>query len=153
MPVDSFAQPDSGDGPSGHLAKHLARADYTQNWKNDKAVDLKTQGLNLVVRAAESGTVCGESWCCLEKNVNTDVYGKQFELRTDSGTTLFYTHVGGDVPCGQRVAKGQVIGYVATGANVNHLHLSIKSGDVCTYLRGCKSMSGASAGNMLATCM
>lgn len=149
LPIDSFTPPGPRDGPSYHSQKHPGDV----NWKNVNAVDLKTPGQQPVVRAVEGGTVCSQSWCCRKKDGGSGVYGYQFTLTTPGGRVFFYTHLGSlAVACGASVARGQVLGTVAVGPNVNHLHFAMEKGNVCGYLRSCVSVNGVAGSSLLSGC-
>ncbi len=119
MPVDGVLTQDYG---------HTAFAQYGYRGKFHNGVDFGAPP-GAEIRAAENGTVIAVG--------NTDqycpkgAYGRFVVIAHDNNLTTLYAHLSGQiVQKGDKVNRGQVIGYVgrtgyATGA---HLHLTVYAG-------------------------
>lgn len=97
------------------------------NWESDNAIDIKAPAQTPVYAVADG--VIGSQIGSLNSK-DPHMAGERLHLKIP-GNELYYQHLASiTVKAGQRVKKGQLLGY--TGA-LNHLHLGIKNGKPQVY--------------------
>lgn len=101
----------------------------SDNWESENAIDLGTH-VGTPVYAVADGTI-GNSIGSLGSG------GRFAGLRVHlnvKGNELYYAHLSKlTVKAGQKVTKGQIIGYTGSANGVAHLHLAAKNGDPAQY--------------------
>lgn len=101
------------------------------NWESDNAVDMGTP-VGTPVYAVQSGTI-GSQIGSLGAGKTSNLEGLRVHLKT-AGNEFYYAHLSRlAVKAGQRVQKGQLIGYSGAASGVGHLHIAAKSGDPRNY--------------------
>lgn len=102
------------------------------NWQSDDAVDLKVP-VGTPVYALENGTI-GPRIGPLGNN-NPRFAGNRVTLM-GGDNEFYYAHLSRlNVTAGQRVRKGDLIGFSGEANGVPHLHLGVMNGDPRRYLR------------------
>lgn len=106
----------------GGVSAHMSRA--IGNWESDNAVDIGASR-GTPVYAPDDGTISQAGW--------NDLGGNRLHL-TSSNNEYYLAHFDRLlVRSGQRVRKGQIIGYVGNTGNASgtnpHLHFASKSGN------------------------
>ncbi|HEX8052916.1 MAG TPA: M23 family metallopeptidase [Thermoleophilaceae bacterium] len=103
------------------------------NWQSDNAVDIKVPKGTPVV-AVENGVI-GDRIGPLNSR-DPRMGGLRVYVESRDGNEFYYAHLSKlAVKAGQRVEKGQVIGYSGSAAGVDHLHFAQRKGDPRTTLK------------------
>ena len=101
------------------------------NWESDNAVDLAAPE-GTPVYAESTGTI-GDQIGPLDSNT-PQLQGERLHLKT-KGNEFYYAHLSKVVvKAGQKVKKGQLLGYSGVANGVAHLHLASKNGDPRNFL-------------------
>lgn len=100
------------------------------NWQSDNAIDIAIP-VGTPIRAATDGVI-GSRIGSLGSN-NPRFAGLRVNLQ-GQGQDFYYAHLSRlAVKAGQRVKKGQIIGYSGSANGVAHLHLGVRKGDPRRY--------------------
>lgn len=103
------------------------------NWQSDNAIDIAVP-VGTPIYAAFDGVVDPARYGSLGSK-NPRMAGLRMTI-TGQGNALYYAHLSKLVARpGQRVRKGQLIGYSGSANGVAHLHLGAQSGDPRSYYR------------------
>ncbi len=101
------------------------------NWESDRAVDIAVPK-GTPVRAMASGTI-GSQIGALNSS-DPHMLGLRVHLKF-GGNEAYYAHLSRlTVKAGQKVKKGQIIGYSGAANGVNHLHLGLKKGNPLSFV-------------------
>lgn len=104
------------------------------NWQSDNALDIALP-VGSPVFAAFDGTIDPARYGSLGSS-NPRMAGLRATLR-GGGNSVYYAHLSRlAVKPGQRVRRGDVIGYSGTANGVGHLHFGVESGDPRRYYLG-----------------
>lgn len=105
------------------------------NWQSDNAIDIGTRRGDPVV-AVDSGTISPTlGFGPLTSDSSSRFAGIRLYLVDSGGNQWYYSHLSkAAVKPGDRVSRGDVIGYSGSANGVEHLHLAVKSGNPLTML-------------------
>lgn len=103
------------------------------NWESDNAVDLSAP-VGSPVYARQSGTI-GDQIGPLDSKGDPRLQGERLHLVTKSNE-YYYAHLSKIVvKAGQKVKKGELLGYSGEANGVAHLHFAAKNGDPLQMVR------------------
>lgn len=101
------------------------------NWESDRAADIAMPTGTPIYAVADG--VIGSQIGPLTSSSSSRFAGNRVHLKI-AGNELYYAHLSRlAVKAGQRVRKGQVIGYSGSANGVQHLHLGVQKGDPRRY--------------------
>lgn len=125
-------------GPSGRVIAGKAKIIGTPNsgthnlgnWESDQAVDIALPTGTPLYAPADG--IIGSRIGSLGSS-SSRFAGERVHLKIQ-GNELYYAHLSRlAVKAGQRVKKGQIIGYSGSANGVTHLHLGVQNGDPRRY--------------------
>ncbi|MDO9353311.1 MAG: peptidoglycan DD-metalloendopeptidase family protein [Solirubrobacteraceae bacterium] len=105
------------------------------NWQSDRAIDIGIpSGTPLL--ATEDGVICARcGFGTLDASASSRFGGMRFTLTANSGRQWYYAHLSRlAVRPGQRVKRGELVGYSGVANGVAHLHLGLSAGDILAVL-------------------
>lgn len=101
------------------------------NWESDDAVDIAMPTGTPIYAVADG--VIGSQIGPLTSSTSSRFAGNRVHLKI-AGNELYYAHLSRlAVKAGQRVKRGQIIGYSGAANGVQHLHLGVRTGDPRRY--------------------
>jgi murein DD-endopeptidase MepM/ murein hydrolase activator NlpD len=105
------------------------------NWQSDRAIDIGIAA-GTPLYATEDGTVCANcGFGVLDASASSRFGGARFTLTASSGRQWYYAHLSRlAVRRGQRVKRGDLVGYSGVANGVPHLHIAVSSGDILSLL-------------------
>lgn len=105
------------------------------NWQSDRAVDIGIPS-GTPLYATEDGVICaGCGFGVLDASASSRFGGARFTLTASSGRQWYYAHLSRlAVRRGQRVKRGELVGYSGVANGVPHLHLGVSAGDILQLL-------------------
>lgn len=116
-----------GGGPG--VGTH-SRSASPNNWQSDNAVDILIPA-GTPLYAVSDGVVCDAcGFGMLDSSTSSRFGGLRFTLTAEDGIDWYYSHLKRmAVRRGQRVKKGQLVGYSGVANGVPHLHLASSRGN------------------------
>jgi murein DD-endopeptidase MepM/ murein hydrolase activator NlpD len=128
----------------GTHGRDFNKAGGSDNWQSENAVDVWLPTGTPIV-APDSGTISPAGWGYGKSAQGGRFAGYRFHLVTHSAPFVYFgTHLRSLVAQpGEKVSKGQLIGYSGIANGVPHLHFAVPPGyDPADYVRDAYSLSG-----------
>jgi murein DD-endopeptidase MepM/ murein hydrolase activator NlpD len=101
---------------------------WPPGWQSDNAIDL-AMPVGTPILAVDDGVVCASCGFGRSASSSPQLAGLRFTLETGHGNEVFYQHLSRLVVTpGERVRRGQVVGYSGEANGVAHLHIAVRDG-------------------------